>query len=96
MRRTIGNSIRSATHEMRKLEYQRQEQLNQLQNNEDLDPDERNERMQDVIDTMDMALNANDATIYDCDPDGDENGEDDDDIEHLTMTEGLDEDDDEL
>ncbi|CAF1055761.1 unnamed protein product [Rotaria sordida] len=96
MRRAIGNSIRSATHEMRKLEYQRQEQLNQLQNDEDLDPDERNERMQDVIDTMDMALNANDATLYDCDPDGDENGEDDDDIEHLTMTEELDEDDDEL
>ncbi|CAF2842983.1 unnamed protein product [Rotaria sp. Silwood2] len=72
MRRAIGNSIRSATHEMRKLEYQRQEKLNQLQNDENLDPDERNEKMQDVIDTMEMALNANDATSYDCDPNGDE------------------------
>ncbi|CAF4980346.1 unnamed protein product [Rotaria sp. Silwood1] len=100
MRRAIGNSIRSARHEMRKLEYQRQEELNQLQNDENLDPDERNERMQDVIDTTEMALNANDANLYDCNPDGDENEEDDDDddddIEHLTMTEELDEDDDEL
>ncbi|CAF3073338.1 unnamed protein product [Rotaria socialis] len=72
MRRAIGNSIRSATHEMRKLEYQRQEKLNELQNDENLDPDERDERIQDALDTMQMALDANDVNEYDQDSDNDE------------------------
>ena len=94
LRRAIGNSIRSATHEMRRLEYQRQIKLNELQNDEGMDPDERDERIHNGNDTMEMALNENDAAEYEQDED-DVEDDDDDEIEHLYIDENVDDEDEE-
>ena len=94
MRRAIGNAIRSATHEMRRLEYQRRIKLNELQNDEGMDPDKRDERIQNGKDTMEMALNENDAAEYEQDED-DVEDDDDDEIEHLNIDENIDNEDDE-
>ncbi|CAF1547364.1 unnamed protein product, partial [Rotaria magnacalcarata] len=93
MRRAIGTSIRSATHEMRKLEHQRREQLKELENDENLDQAEREERINHAIDNMEMALNASDTAT--CNEEDDEN----EDIDKMSMDEeiyGDDDDDDEL
>ncbi|CAF4600336.1 unnamed protein product [Rotaria socialis] len=92
MRRAIGTSIRSATHEMRKLEHERQEQLNELENDENLDQAEREDRINHAMDNMEMALNASDTAT--CDEEDDEN----EDIDKMSMDEEIygDDDDDEL
>ena len=101
MRRAIGNSIRSASHEMRRLEYQRRMKLTELQNDGDIDPDERDERIRNAIDTREMALNAGDVTEYEQDQDV-ENEEDDeiedegdDEIGSLNIDENIDDEDNE-
>jgi hypothetical protein len=100
MRRAIGTSIRSATNELRKLEHHRQQQMDMLQNDENLNPDEREERIQNAIDDLETVLNANDNATDDEDKEDDEeldeadDDEGDDDGNNLTIDEELDEDED--
>ncbi|CAF1228441.1 unnamed protein product [Rotaria magnacalcarata] len=90
MRRAIGTSIRAATHEIRKLECQHREKLMELQNDENMDPDERQERIQNTINNMEMTCNTSDFTLVDQDQDVDEDDEDNDETQNLIIEDNLD------
>jgi hypothetical protein len=92
MKKAIATSIRSAKCDLRKLERYRQQQLNNLQNDENLDPNERDERIEDAIRGIDAVLQATDAASDD--EDQEEDDEDDEELHNMMIDDELDEDND--
>jgi hypothetical protein len=95
MKKAITTSIRSANCDLRKLERYRQQQLNNLQNDENLDLNERDERIEDAIRGIDAVLQATDAASDDEDQENDEQEKDDEELDNMMIDDELDEDDDE-
>ncbi|CAF3815234.1 unnamed protein product [Rotaria sordida] len=95
MRKAIGTLIRSAKRELRRAQGTRQ-QLNVLQNDENLDPDENDENTNATSDMKAILDTTNDITDDDDEEKKDEDhNEDDDEYENKDEGEGEDEDEDE-
>jgi hypothetical protein len=103
MRKAIGTSIRSASSELRKRERYRQQRLIALQNQENVDPDEKDEGMNDTNDTETMLNGTDDITddVEDAEEEDDdeaedegENEDDDKEMEKFIIDDELDEDED--
>jgi hypothetical protein len=99
MKKAIGTSIRSATSDLRKLERYRQQQLHALQNDENIDPNERDEMtnatndIETMLDGIDDMSDDDEDKIEDDDADeGEHEDEDGDENEGENESEDEDED----